>query len=563
MKQASADHEASLDCELGEEMLSGEATVANLWSVCTIQEAVGKFGYAPGDRIPRRDQIKIFERVHEAISAKKLELVADGRYEEVVRLQETLCKLKEQFQKLQLTDVDKDQAKQRALYNKAREKCMGECARTIHSAGARVEEICAAREAELEQLHRAQRETLELELSWLPQPRIKYTNRFLELQKTKAGLVRLHQYHDAHTVHKALSKLQPLEEKAFLAEYHAQIALKRQALEKRQAQDRTKLQESLTDLRLREERERFKVTENVRSKLKHSERSMRHAHIMSLKRRPELAQNPSAHWQRRSNFSSSAAALRGEQLARAIKGKVSGSAIKVADLTSIHDFGSVLSGTMQGIGEIRRTSTPSRESQDRVQWLSSLEKDLAQALARPFADQLEAWKDTSRVSSGANVNNDANKNATRHRNAISRGDPVVYTGGNGSGGGENRDTGSNSSSSGDINHKNTVRAWNSGSLLVRAGGEAPTGRVPRMTYIYLVGNARAGDGVEVEVLVGDEKARTVLSNSSGVTCARVPAREFYTVKHLSGDGKTAVLFWTSPSGESGELVSTEGPDNTT
>lgn len=59
----------------------------------------------------------------------------------------------------------------------------------MNSAGARVEEICAAREAELEQLHRAQSETLELELSWLPKPRIKYTKQFLELEKTKAGCV--------------------------------------------------------------------------------------------------------------------------------------------------------------------------------------------------------------------------------------------------------------------------------------------------------------------------------------------------------------------------------------
>lgn len=57
----------------------------------------------------------------------------------------------------------------------------------MSSAGVRVEEVCAMREVELEQLHRAQKETLELELSWLPKPRIKYTKRFLELQKTKAG----------------------------------------------------------------------------------------------------------------------------------------------------------------------------------------------------------------------------------------------------------------------------------------------------------------------------------------------------------------------------------------
>ena len=38
-----------------------------------------------------------------------------------MKLQETLCKLKGEFQKLQLTDVDKDQIKQRALYNGARQ----------------------------------------------------------------------------------------------------------------------------------------------------------------------------------------------------------------------------------------------------------------------------------------------------------------------------------------------------------------------------------------------------------------------------------------------------------
>lgn len=33
--------------------------------------------YAPGDRIPRRAQIQIYERVHEAVCAKKAELVGE------------------------------------------------------------------------------------------------------------------------------------------------------------------------------------------------------------------------------------------------------------------------------------------------------------------------------------------------------------------------------------------------------------------------------------------------------------------------------------------------------
>lgn len=61
------------------------------------------------------------------------------------------------------------------------------------------------------------------------------------------------------------------------------------------------------------------LAQSMKSRLDHSELSMAHAHYMALKRRPELCQNPSAHWQRRTHYNSSAAALRGEQLAQAVK----------------------------------------------------------------------------------------------------------------------------------------------------------------------------------------------------------------------------------------------------
>lgn len=38
------DDEAFLESQLGEEVLSGEGKVADLWSVRTAEEAVGKFG---------------------------------------------------------------------------------------------------------------------------------------------------------------------------------------------------------------------------------------------------------------------------------------------------------------------------------------------------------------------------------------------------------------------------------------------------------------------------------------------------------------------------------------
>lgn len=123
------------------------------------------------------------------------------------------------------------------------------------------------------------------------------------------------------------------------------------------------------------------------------------------------------------------------------------------------------------------------------------------------------------------------------------------------------DSGSCTSSSDEQEEKDKAwrpRAWNSGSLLVRPGSDRPSGRVPRTTYIYLVGGTGGKDDIEVEVVVGSGgKNRTVLSKSSGTTCVCVPAQETYTVRNLYfGDrkGRIAVLFWTSPSGDGGDLV---------
>lgn len=61
----------------------------------------------------------------------------------------------------------------------------------IRSERLEVEDTCIAREQELDLLHQTQRDALELELSWVLAPRVKHTNKYLDLQKTKAGYARL------------------------------------------------------------------------------------------------------------------------------------------------------------------------------------------------------------------------------------------------------------------------------------------------------------------------------------------------------------------------------------
>lgn len=58
------------------------------------------------------------------VARSVLTTTASGRYDEVVRLQETLCDVKRQFQELQLKEVEKDQMRQSSLYQAAQKVCV-------------------------------------------------------------------------------------------------------------------------------------------------------------------------------------------------------------------------------------------------------------------------------------------------------------------------------------------------------------------------------------------------------------------------------------------------------
>ncbi|CAM9559221.1 unnamed protein product [Ectocarpus fasciculatus] len=202
-----------------------------------------------------------------------------------------------------------------------------------------------------------------------------------------------------------------------------------------------------------------------------------------------------------------------------------------------------------------------RMSKERKGVSSDLEHNRSQTLDYPFASQLEAWKEDARVRSSAGPGNRSNaasnKKAVRLKSLL-QGEALSYGGVSDSG-----DTDAEGTRNGSYTEEQPPqlpevwkgRAWNSGSLLVRPGGEdRPSGRVPRTTYIYLVGTAARLRGLEVEVLVGagdgggGGERRTILSRATGVMRACVPEREVYTVRNLSVDGKTAVLYWTAPNG---------------
>jgi hypothetical protein len=105
-------------------LLGGAADRKELWSVSSLPEAVALYGFAPTDRITRREQVTIFHDIARSIAAKKEELVIAGEYSSIKELDLRLQSLRTAFQQLQLQDVAADSAKQQALYADARGKIL-------------------------------------------------------------------------------------------------------------------------------------------------------------------------------------------------------------------------------------------------------------------------------------------------------------------------------------------------------------------------------------------------------------------------------------------------------
>jgi hypothetical protein len=164
-------------------LLEGAAERRDLWSVSSLPEAVALYGFALTDRIPRREQVTIFQDIARSIAAKKEELVIAGQYSSIKELDVRLQSLRTAFQQLQLQDVAADSAKQQALYTDARGKILQLTAAHIDEDEAEIDDYCCEREEELAHTHMIQRENLALKLSWQPPQRVKHSGKFLELQQ--------------------------------------------------------------------------------------------------------------------------------------------------------------------------------------------------------------------------------------------------------------------------------------------------------------------------------------------------------------------------------------------
>ncbi|CAM9130808.1 unnamed protein product [Phaeothamnion confervicola] len=270
------------------------------------------------------------------------ELVKAGRYEQVKTLNARLIAVKEDFRAMQLEDVRRQHEVLRSYFWDAGTAAMEKSRQRLQEEDERMKERIADRREKLAGMHNIQCKNLGLQLTWQPQPQVKYSKKFLELQHAEASLVRLRQFNEAQLVRGLLDRLQPVEEHEARRRFDASVAARLEALRKRQDEENKRLEQTEVDIRLHEKRLQRAELDTLRATLLHSELAMRHDHQMAALRKPELSEHPSALWQRRRGYRATGAGHRGEQLAAAARGRRSGASLATADLTQLHDFDAVV-----------------------------------------------------------------------------------------------------------------------------------------------------------------------------------------------------------------------------
>jgi hypothetical protein len=202
-------------------------------------------------------------------------------------------------------------------------------------------------EEDLQKSHEIQWDNLELEISRIPRPRMKYSKRAIELFRAESGLIRLKQYDDARKVRLMLDRLVPGEEERVYKEFDDMIEAKRTRLREAQAMDRVRLEEKLKGVEWTDHR-RCELEKSVsQTRIQNHIQDMSHSHCLESKLRPEMSVKPSALWQKRPGFQSTAASLRGHQLLNAVrsKGKAESGVVFADTLTDKHNFSELLDGT--------------------------------------------------------------------------------------------------------------------------------------------------------------------------------------------------------------------------
>lgn len=218
-----------------------EAT--DLTSLSNLDETLGRFGFSVDDRIDRRELVLIYRRVEKDMEAEIYRLAHMPQYDDAKEMRARLTSLRSAFDNRQTSVVEESHKDQSEFFEKASKELLHSLGHLHSTQQQSVAAECDRKRADLSRFHEIQWENLELSLSRVVKPRMKYSRRMIELFKAEDELIKMCEYEDARKVRKMIDKIKPGEEKRFDDNFDASLEARRQNLRDLQARDRYKLEE--------------------------------------------------------------------------------------------------------------------------------------------------------------------------------------------------------------------------------------------------------------------------------------------------------------------------------
>lgn len=307
---------------------------------------LGCFGYSKDDRIERRDLIVMYKKVRGVMEKEIDRMAHTNEYDGAKDMRARLNNLRAEFDGLQTEGVRKNVDDQTNFFIKATDEISSTLKNRHETEIQKLESSCTAEREEMLKFHDIQWTNLDVEISRINRPPLKYSKRAIELFKAETGLINLQQYEDARKVRLMLDKLIPGEEKVFYKKFEHDVEAMRQKLRDAHKADIIRLEEKILRTKWNDVRRREKESSICQQRFKNHRLDMTHAHVIEEKLKPEMSVKPSALWQKRAGYQKTAAALRGQQLISDARGKKMGTQVFVDSLVDRHNFDDIPQDTV-------------------------------------------------------------------------------------------------------------------------------------------------------------------------------------------------------------------------
>lgn len=313
-----------------------------------ILQVFSLFGFKKDDRTHRRDQVKMWTQIREAMNAEIDELTRSGKvenYDRAKNLYQALNSIRKGFEALQMEELQRQQNEELNTFEKACKKLQASLTENEVTRLSKQERFEQKRKEDLLYQQAIERENLAHRRTITRPPKERLSKRILELQKAEIGLTKLDRFDEAKNVRRMIDTLVIPETRKARMQTQKRLEQEHQQLETAQEEQSKRLHKRLETAKWRAFRRSEREVVRQQQRIKNLRTDMSHANVLDTCRKPEIVFRPSALLQKRAHHALTSSSHNGTRLLDNVLGKSAKEAIYVAPLCANHQFEHALPDT--------------------------------------------------------------------------------------------------------------------------------------------------------------------------------------------------------------------------